>query len=159
MNINGLEVSQKLAVRYRDEVWNGWVEAADEIIAPTCIFHVTNAYTPSPGPAILKEFVTAYCARFPDAQFVVTDIEVEGDRVTTLWWADGIQPASASLIVTETVTDKTKRVTGRDVLRIEDNKIVEVWTICDTPDGQFDCQVISRDRGQQGDTVEDSLSV
>lgn len=125
-----MNTNQKLAVRYRDEVWNGWVEAADEIIASACVFHFNDAgkLPPVTGPASFKQLVTAYRAVFPDVQFIVEDIIVQDDQVTVYWWADGTRQETVSSLA---ATNQMLRFTGVDVLHIEDSKIIEVRTTWD----------------------------
>ena len=102
------------------------LSVADEIFAPN---HVINDPHAPPegwpnGPAGLKAVATVLGGGFPDMQVAIEDQIAEGDRVVTRWSARGTHTQPLMGIP---ATGKPVRVTGANIARFSDGKIVESW--------------------------------
>jgi steroid delta-isomerase-like uncharacterized protein len=68
--------------RYFKEVWSeGRLDVLDELLTEDYVNHTPSTPNPPSGPAGLKPIVAAFRQAFPDLQFTVEDVIVEGDRV------------------------------------------------------------------------------
>ncbi|MEO8744675.1 MAG: ester cyclase [Candidatus Dormiibacterota bacterium] len=118
--------NKTLARRSVEEVWNQRrLAVIDELIAPNATFHDTNVpggkFTGADG---YKKFVETYLAAFPDVHFTINDLIEEGDRVVTRWSATGTHKGALMAIPP---TNKRATVTGVDITRYENGKVVEEW--------------------------------
>lgn len=66
---------------------------------------------------------------FPDIAFTVDDLFVTGDRVAVRWTAEGTHQADFWGIES---TDNEIHLSGIDIVRVEDDRISEVWTVYDS---------------------------
>ncbi len=105
----------------------GNLELAQEIFAPTYVFHDAEGDVEG-GPDAIKAFVTSLRTAFPDLKVEVEILATEGDRVTWLRTHRGTHqgeylgvPASGRLI------------TWREMIvtRYEEGKIAEEWGVSD----------------------------
>ena len=113
-----------IAHRWYDEVWNaGRLELINELFAPTFTDHNPNPGIP-PTRDGLTQNVRLYRSAFPDAHFTVDDLLSAGDRVIARWTAEGTHQASLGDLP---ATGTQVRVTGIDINRVVDGKIVEHW--------------------------------
>ncbi|MBN1293052.1 MAG: ester cyclase [Candidatus Latescibacteria bacterium] len=110
--------------RVLDETWNkGNFETFDELYDPNFIRHRP------PFPDIVgldahkKRFAVVFSA-FPDHKGTFHDILVDGDKVAVWYTWHGTHSGSGLPIVP---TDKKVNVTGCDVYRLVDGKVVEEW--------------------------------
>jgi ketosteroid isomerase-like protein len=68
--------------RYFREVWSeGHLEVLDQLLTEDYVNHTPSTPNPAPGPGGLKPIVAAFRQAFPDLQFALEDVVVEGDRV------------------------------------------------------------------------------
>ena len=124
------EQNKALARRGLEEVWNqGKLALIDELTASNAIYHDPNVpggqYT---GPAGEKQFVQIYRAAFPDVHITVEDQLAESDKVVTRWTATGTHKGDLMGIPP---TNKRATVTGVDIARFHDGKVVEAWVSYD----------------------------
>jgi steroid delta-isomerase-like uncharacterized protein len=122
--------NKALARRALDEVWNQRnFTVIDELTAPNATFHDPNVpggqFT---GPQGLKQFVQIYQAAFPDVRITINDQIAEGDKVVTRWTAVGTHKGQLMAIAP---TNKHATVTGVDIDRYQDGKVVEAWASYD----------------------------
>jgi len=101
------------------------LEVADEIVSSTFILH--NPVLPSEiknGIEGVKRFAMATIDAMPDRQFTHEDAIANGNKVLIRWKLTG-------KIVKETFgyppSDKPMVITGFDLFKITNNKIVEMW--------------------------------
>jgi steroid delta-isomerase-like uncharacterized protein len=120
------EQNKALSRRFMDEVWNkGNLAVIDELVAPGATF-----YDPSvpggkfSGPAGMKQFVQIYRGAFPDLRLTVNDQIAEGDQVSTRWTATGTHKGELMGIAP---TNKVGTITGVDIERYQNGKVVEGW--------------------------------
>ena len=119
-----------LARRAIDEVWNqGSLAVIDELTAPNATFHDPSVpggkFT---GPEGMRQFVQIYRGAFPDVRITIDDQVVEGDKVVSRWTATGTHKGDLMGLAP---TQKRATVTGIDIDRYQDGKVVEAWTSYD----------------------------
>jgi steroid delta-isomerase-like uncharacterized protein len=124
------EQNKALVRRSFDEVWNqGKFALISELVAANATFHDANVpggkFT---GPEGVKQFVQIYRTAFPDVRFTIDDQVAEGDKVATRWTAIGTHKGELMGIAP---TNKRATVTGVDVDRFQDGKVVEAWASYD----------------------------
>jgi steroid delta-isomerase-like uncharacterized protein len=107
-----------------EEVWRrGNVEALGEIIAPGFVNH-DPSWPQSIDFESYKLWVSSWIDKAPDMQITIDDIVAEGDRLAVRWtfsWTDekgiaGFPPTGSKITVT-----------GMEILRCADGRIVEKW--------------------------------
>ena len=110
---------------FLDIITQGQLAVADEIFAANHIIHDPHAPpTGWPnGPEGLK-MVASVFGGFADWNIPIEDQIAEGDKVATRWSASALHTASVLGIPP---TGKTVRVTGVNVTRFAEGKIVESW--------------------------------
>jgi steroid delta-isomerase-like uncharacterized protein len=124
------EQNKALARRAIEEVWNqGKLAVIDELTAANATFHDPSVpggkFT---GPEGVKQFVQIYRGAFPDVRLTINDQIAEGDKVVTRWTATGTHKGELMGIAP---TNKHATVTGVDIDRYQDGKVVEAWASYD----------------------------
>ncbi len=124
------EGNKALADRFHMDVFQeGNLDAADEILSPEFSWH--GGFSPGEdqrGPEPAKQVASAVIAAFPDRRITHEDTIAEGDRVLIRWALTGTQDGELMGIPP---TGRRVTVTGFDLFRIEDGKIVEMWQEAD----------------------------
>ena len=100
------------------------LEALDNLIAPDIVIHGADPSDP-PGAERFKRNFRALIAAFPDFQIVVEDQIAEGDKVVVRWSDTGTHQGVFAGVMP---TGKPLLLTGIDILRIADGRIVERWS-------------------------------
>ena len=96
------------------------LDILDEVIPKDMINH-----NPEPGnPQDVKQTYTRFVAAFPDVQFTVEDMVAEGDKVMVRLTVRGTHQGE---FVGIPPTGKQITITGMEVLRIANGKVVERW--------------------------------
>ena len=118
------EENKALAVRYFEEVWGqGNFAVEDELLASTFIDH-----NPTPGftadKAGIHQFLIHFRSAFPDARYTLEELLAEGEKVVDRWT---MQATHVAEFLGIPPTGKQIKITGIDILRIVDGKIVESW--------------------------------
>jgi steroid delta-isomerase-like uncharacterized protein len=115
---------EEIAARYGLEIWGaGNLQTLESLFADDVVDH--NAFPgQAPGREGIKETLVAYRAAFPNLTLTNDDIVVGSDRVVLRWTARGTHegelmgiPASGAEVT----------MTGIDILRVENGKVVERW--------------------------------
>jgi predicted ester cyclase len=108
--------------RFFDELWSGGnVAVADELLAPHHQHHISGGTLH--GPGAVKAMVVGLRTSFPDLTFRLEDVINAEDTVVVRWTAfatyAGEDPPGAN----------GRRVTwtGIDIVRLRDERIVELW--------------------------------
>ena len=98
-------------------------DLVDQIFAADVIDH-----NPQPGQGLGREgihqILDLYHAAFPDLRVTNEDVVVSGDRAVLRWSATGTHEGDQLGVP---ATHRSVRLTGIDILRIEDGRIVERW--------------------------------
>ena len=109
-------------------IFEGNLDAADEIIAPDCVFHDFPAGTPN-GPDGVKQAAETLRAAFPDVHPVDEQYLADGDRVVACYVARGTHRGP---FLGVSPTGKGVRIIGMNVFRVAGGKVAEHWAIMDT---------------------------
>ena len=120
------EQNKALARRAIEEIWNqGKLVVIDELVASNATYHDPNVpggkFT---GPEGVKQFVQIYRGAFPDVRLTINDQIAEGDKVVTRWTATGTHKGQFMGIAP---TNKHSTVTGVNIERFQNGKVVEGW--------------------------------
>ena len=114
-----IEANKALARRIVDEMWNTKnLKVVDEVYSPEF----------GGGHEATKQFVTATLAAFPDLHNTIKDQIAENDLVVTRYVISGTHQGEFANIPP---TGKQFRVTGIEMHRFTDGKLVELWNIMD----------------------------
>jgi steroid delta-isomerase-like uncharacterized protein len=120
------EKNQDLAIRYHEDIFQkGKLEVADEILSHDFIIH--NPILPEElrkGPEGTKKFASAVIAAVPDIKIVHDDIFAKDDKVLIRWTNSG---TNTGPLFGNPPTGKPFIVTGFDLFRISNGKIMELW--------------------------------
>jgi ketosteroid isomerase-like protein len=101
----------------------GDLAAADAILHLEFSLH-TPLPTPGPGIEAMNNVITTCRAAFHGLQVTVDDIMAEGDKVTARFTARGIHNGEFMGLPP---TGKAITMTGIEIFRIKEGKIVELW--------------------------------
>ena len=114
-----IEANKALARRIVDEMWNTRnLNVIDEVYAPQF----------GGGHAAAKQFVEASLAAFPDLQITIQDQVAEDDLVTTRYIMRATHQGEIANIPP---TGKQFEVTGIEMHRFAEGKLIELWNIVD----------------------------
>ena len=111
---------------FSDIITRGQLNVADEIFAANHIIHDPHeppAGWPN-GPKGLKMVASVFGGGFSGWDIALEEQIAEGDKVATRWKASAINTGSVMGIP---ATGKVVRVTGVNVTRFAEGKIVESW--------------------------------
>jgi steroid delta-isomerase-like uncharacterized protein len=108
-----------------EEIWSkGNLDAAGEVYAADVVIH--NAAPGNPGGLEGVRFtVNGIRSAFPDLQFTVEDLIVEGDKVAQRWSWTGTQKGE---FMGAPPTGTKTTMSGMSIVRIANGKIVEIWS-------------------------------
>jgi len=123
--------TKKIAQQFREEVYTkGNLDILDQICANQVTVRNHDPLTPNfgQGPQALKQVATMYRTAFPDANCTVDDVISEGDKIVVRWTGRG---TNKGVLGTNPPTGKQVTVTGVDILKLANGKIVECDTIWD----------------------------
>lgn len=119
-----LEANEAVYIREAEELWNeGNLDALDDIFSVGFVNH-DPAWPTVTDRESFRGWAAGWLEAAPDMEIVIEDIVAQRDKVAGRWtcrWTDvagiaGSQP-----------TGKQIEVTGMDICRIADGKIVERW--------------------------------
>ena len=111
---------------FSDIITQGHLDVADEIFAANHIIHDPHAPPAGwpNGPEGLKLVASVFGGGFRDWNISIEDQIAEGDRVASRWAASATHTGP---VMGMPPTGKTVQVTGVNVARFADGKIVESW--------------------------------
>lgn len=117
-----------MAGRFTEDLWDkGDLNIADEIFSAGFVDH-EPVQGQAPGLEGYTQMVGAFRSAFPDLRVRNEDVIEEGNKVVVRWTANGTHTGQLMQIPP---TGKKVSLKGIDILRIENDKIVERW-------GEFD---------------------
>jgi|SRR5690606_2194849 Predicted ester cyclase len=123
------EQNTTLVHRAITEVWNkGNYDVLSELVAQDIVIHSSTPSEDIHGPEGIKQFYSVLRMAFPDLHFTVEDQIAHGDRVVTRWTARGTHAGEFQGIPP---TGKQVTMSGIDIDRIVNGKVVECWPIAD----------------------------
>ena len=113
------ELNKALARRIVEEMWNTQnLQVIDEVYAPEF----------GGGHAATKQFVSANLAAFPDLEITIQDQIAENNLVVTRYAMRGTHRGEFAGI---SPTEKSFSITGIEMHRFADGKLVELWNSVD----------------------------
>jgi steroid delta-isomerase-like uncharacterized protein len=113
-----------LVRRTTDELWNkGNLAVCDEVYASHCSFH-DPSFTVD-GVAGMKQQVSDLRAAQPDLHVEVHDVLIDSDMSASRWTSGGTAQGEFRGLPP---TGKSYVMTGMDMAKWEDDRIVEQWT-------------------------------
>jgi predicted ester cyclase len=95
---------------------------ADKLLSPDFVLHVPLPV--SPGIKGIHEVITTCRAAFEHLNVTIEDMIAEGDKVTARFTAHGVHKGDFMGLQ---ATGKPITMTGIEIFRIKDNKIIELW--------------------------------
>lgn len=120
--------NKTLAKRLYTQVWKeGNRDIIDEVLAEDYDHHNLPEGLPA-GREGFKQFTGMYLRAFPNPDVEVEDMIAEGDKVVVRWTARATHRGEFMDI---SPTNKRVEMTGIDILRFSDGKIVESWSEAD----------------------------
>ncbi|MGW0805300.1 nuclear transport factor 2 family protein [Nonomuraea sp. NPDC002799] len=112
-------------------LWNGDLSLADQIMAPQFRLRYaqpgTDAFDHIRNPSHLAEMIAQFRAARPGPHFAP-----DGEAVADVHLADGVAHGRVARPCLARFADETGRdlrISGFDMLRIEDGLITEVWSV------------------------------
>jgi steroid delta-isomerase-like uncharacterized protein len=116
--------NKNVVSRFLEEVMNKGNQAVgDQLVATGFVDH-----SPMPGfspdATGFKKGLAAVRAAIPDMKYTIEDIIAEGDKVVARWRASGTHKGEMFGIPP---TGKSTTVTGMDIFRVANGKLVEFW--------------------------------
>jgi steroid delta-isomerase-like uncharacterized protein len=106
-------------------VWDAGAppDMVDQIFAPEVVDH-----SPQPGQVGgregMRQILDLYHAVFPDLHVTTEDVVISGDRGVLRWSATGTHEGDQLGVP---ATHRQVRMTGIDIVRVQDGRIVEHW--------------------------------
>jgi predicted ester cyclase len=119
--------NKELISRAVEDIWNQQrFDRLPDYVAADFVIHA--AHGDIHGRDGAKQFFVMLRQAFPDIQFTIEDQIAAGDRVVTRWSATGTHQGEFQDIAP---TNNKVRMTGTDIDRIANGKVVECWTETD----------------------------
>lgn len=120
-----IEENKALIRRLVEGVWTtGNLDAADDFLAPNMVDHAAQMGGGLGDREGFKNQVRMFRTAFPDGHTRIDDMIAEGDKVV-LRWTDGGTHRGEFMGIAP--TGRPVSITGIDIYRIADGKIVEYW--------------------------------
>jgi steroid delta-isomerase-like uncharacterized protein len=121
--------NKAIAKRFNEDVWGTGDETAlEQLFAPDFVDHgALPGQTPDREGH--KQTLAEFRSAFPDLSVTTEDIVAEGDKVVSRWTARGTHQGELMGI---SPTSKEVTITGIDVLRVAQGKVVERWAEYDS---------------------------
>jgi steroid delta-isomerase-like uncharacterized protein len=107
-------------------IWNADAprQVVDEIFAPDFVDHNPQPGQEKDGAEGIHQVLDVYHGGFPDLRVTTDELIVSDDRAVVRWTAVGTHQGELLGIP---ATHREVRMTGIDILRIADGRIVEHW--------------------------------
>ena len=107
---------------------SGDAEAIKEIFSPDYIYHLMFGHDASLEQII--DWIKPQMAAFPDRTYSVEDILAKGDKVVSRYNYKGTHERDMEGL--PPATGKKIEITGIEIWRVENGKIVESWDVHDS---------------------------
>jgi steroid delta-isomerase-like uncharacterized protein len=114
-----------LVQNFVKEVWNkGNFDATETYWAANYIDHNPAVPNQAAGAVGARQVFMAFKSAFPDLNFTIEEMLVEGDKIVWRWTATGTNTGS---MMGMPPTGKKATITGAEIYRIAGGKILERW--------------------------------
>ena len=117
----------KVLARRWNRIFEGDLAIADDIIADDCVYH-DGPPDILAGPDGVKEWAIMFRNGFPDLHITEEQFLAEGDKVVGRFVAQGTHQGEFMGVP---ATRKQITISGINIMRIADGKIVEHWVNLD----------------------------
>lgn len=111
---------------YEDVYSRGNLAIVEELVSSDFVVHLPAEDIH--GPEALKGYVTALRNAFPDLEMAIDDQMADGDMVVTRWTGRGTHTGAFQGLPP---TGKRATLSGVDIDRFVDGKVVECWGFSD----------------------------
>lgn len=121
------EANKLTVAAYHHALWrDGDKSAIDRYWAPDAKVHMTDFE----GTAVdvVREDVNRYFGAFEQIETTIEHLVAEGDRVVLHWSTSGLHVGPYGEVA---ATGKRIAMTGMDLMRLQDGRIVECWSMWD----------------------------
>lgn len=98
-------------------------DLVDQVFAPDVVDHHPQPGQ-GPGREGMRQVIALYHGAFPDLRVTSEDVIVSGDRGVLRWSATGTHEGDQFGVP---ATHRSVRMTGIDIIRIDDGRVVERW--------------------------------
>ncbi len=98
-------------------------DLVERVFAPTVVDHNLQPGQ-GEGREGVRQAIDLYHAVFPDLRVTAEDTIVAGDRAVLRWSAEGTHEGDQLGVP---ATHRTVRLTGIDIVRVQDGRVVERW--------------------------------
>jgi steroid delta-isomerase-like uncharacterized protein len=123
------ESPETLVRRLIEEGFNqGDLDVAEELVAPDLIEHQDFGPDHAPGAEGVKAVIASLHRAFSDFHLAIDDLAVDGDTVWLRMTGTGTNDGS---FMGHPATGRTMSIQVFDVLRVDDDRIVEHWGVPD----------------------------
>ena len=117
------EQNEEIVHRFFEEVWGlGKLDALDDIVSQDIVIHVPGRDIE--GIENFKKFIMSYRSAFPDVKITIEELITQGDKVVERMTIRGSHQGELQGIPP---TGKQIKITGIDIARFLDGKMVERW--------------------------------
>jgi predicted SnoaL-like aldol condensation-catalyzing enzyme len=118
------EQNKALVRRFYEEVWkNGNLDVADEIFAPDYARHDPRYSAPTSGPEGQKQIAAKFRSRFSMLDYSIDLTIAEADLVAARWTIR-VMPKDIYRLL---ALGKPFDITGVNIFRFKNGKVVEIW--------------------------------
>jgi steroid delta-isomerase-like uncharacterized protein len=118
--------NKNIARRLMEEGWNmGQEQVVDQLMSPQCRFHDPVFPSLTSGAENYRQHIRTCKNAFPDLRFTIADEIAERNEVVLHWKGQGTHRGNFLGIP---ATNKSASVEGTSIHRIEEGKIVELWS-------------------------------
>lgn len=120
-----VEANKQLVRRFYDEVWNkGNTDFVFQVFAENYVRHDLRPGNPSAGAAGQQQVADDFRAAFPDLKHETELLLGENNFVVARWTMQGTNSAPWG---NQPATGKFVRMSGVNIFRFENDKVVEIW--------------------------------
>ncbi|TAH51154.1 MAG: ester cyclase [Chloroflexota bacterium] len=120
-----VEANKQLIRRFYDEVWNqGNTDFVFQVFAENYVRHDLRPGNPRAGAAGQQQVADDFRAAFPDLKHETELLLGENDFVVARWTMQGTNSAPWG---NQPATGKFVRMSGVNIFRFENDKVVEIW--------------------------------
>ncbi len=119
------QANKELIRRFYDEVWNkGNTDFVFQVFADSYVRHDLRPGNPPTGAAGQKQVADDFRAAFPDVHYETDLLIAEDDYVVARWTMQGTNTGQWGK---ELPTGKAVKMSGVNIFRFQDGKVVEIW--------------------------------
>lgn len=123
-----LDRNKAIILTLVDVIQRGDLERVEQLFAPGYVPHDPSNPTRRGGVEGAREFIAMLHAGLGDVRYTIELLTAEADRVTYRWTLQGTHTGA---FMGMPASGRTIEVTGMDMFRLTNGKIVESWASAD----------------------------